>query len=41
MQDVIKLRAEGITLKEIGSYYGVTDQALCKAISRYKKKVTF
>lgn len=34
---MIKLKSEGLTYKQIGDMYGISDTAVCKRMSYYKK----
>ncbi len=39
VENMIRLRKENMTLKDIGLMYGITDQAVYDRIRYYKKKV--
>ncbi len=38
MKDMIKLKNEGLTYKQIGEIYGISDHAVYRRIKRYKEK---
>ncbi|MDF2608898.1 MAG: hypothetical protein K0R92_372 [Lachnospiraceae bacterium] len=38
IEDMIRMKQQGMTYREIGSYYGISEEAAYRRIKRYKAK---